>query len=190
MREFDELLDEVLRKDARTEPRPGIEQRILANVNAEVSRPVAWRRWLRLWLAPAGACLGLILVMQHGRREDVDSRVAGMTVADTHRAAATELKGMSLREERKHEEVASRVKGWGPAVVAKHVEESSEALLPKMETFPAVAQSSGFLPEMSGGGVKELREATDSPQVAQALQELKVQQEQPLKVSAIEIKPL
>ena len=127
--------------------------------------------------------------MQHGKREDADSRVADVTAADAHPAAATELKRMPLREERKHG-VASRVKGRGPAVVAEYAEEFAEARLPKMETFPAVAQSSGFLPGTRSGGAKELREAADSPQVAQAFQELKAEQERPLQVSAIEIKPL
>jgi hypothetical protein len=60
-----------------------------------------------------------------------------------------------------------------------------------METFPAVAQSGGFLPEPQGSGGRDgLRVVAESPQVAKALQELKAEQERPLQVSAIEIQPL
>ena len=69
MKEFEELLEEVLREDGRIESRLGIERRVLARVRAESSR----KRWPRLWWVPAGACvgmvLGVVLMTQHRPRE-------------------------------------------------------------------------------------------------------------------------
>ena len=200
--DFDALMDEVLREDAQVEPRPGMERRILAGMQVEVSRTAVPRRWLRLWWMPAGACLGVVLglslipVVQHGRRERVDSRAAaGASVTDARSIAGdaegrAERREMPLYQERKPGGV-SRVAKRGSALRVERTGEVAETRLPKMETFPAVAQRGGFLPEpASGSGAKELREAVDSPQVAQALQGLKAEQERPLQVSAIEIKPL
>jgi hypothetical protein len=191
MKEFEELLDEVLREDVQVEPRSGMERRILMGVNAEGSRAVVRRRWLRLWWVPAGACLGLVLVMQHGRRERVDSRDGGVTVANAHPAVATELKKMPLSQEMKRRG-ASRVAGRSSGSRIERTEEVAKSHLPKMETFPAVAQSGGFLsePQQGDGGRDGLRVVVESPQVAKALQELKAEQERPLQVSAIEIQPL
>src|ERR1700722_3546284 len=64
MKEFDELLDEVLQEDLGVEPRLGMERRVLAGVHAESSR----ERGPRMWWVPVGACVGMVLAvvfMQH-----------------------------------------------------------------------------------------------------------------------------
>jgi len=56
--ELDRLLDAALAKYAAVEPRPGLEERVLANLNAE--RPQLGRFWWRWGLAGA---LAVVLIM-------------------------------------------------------------------------------------------------------------------------------
>jgi hypothetical protein len=200
MKDFDELLDQVLKEEARVEPRLGFEERILAGLRVEASR----KRWLRIWWVPAGVFAGLAvsaaLMVQHGR-SDAHSAAANPGVSQAGRASLPapekvrkvfETETLSpdhrsappLLPRRRAEGRTASQMGQGEAV--------GESRLPKMETFPAVAQSGGFLPEpvMTSGEGGKLREVLDSPQVAQALLELKAKQERPLEVSAIEIEPL
>ena len=189
MKEFEELLDEVLREDSQVEPRLGMERRVLAGMHAESSR----KRWLRMWWVPAGACVGMVLgavLMTQHRPWSVNSRIDRVTDAGLHPVVGDVGKAAVAKDVPLHHEMKSGA-GRSSTLSTKRAEEIADARLPKMETFPAVAQSGGFLPEpTSARGAKELREVLDSPQVAKALQSLKEEQERPLEVSAIEIQPL
>jgi hypothetical protein len=198
MSDFDELLGQVLKEDARVEPRLGFEQSILAGLRVEASR----KGWRRIWWVPAGVFAGLAvaaaLMVQHGRSGS-HSAAANLGVSQADRASLptpekvrkvfeTEILGPDHRSGPPL--LPRRRAGGRTASQMGHSEEVGERL-PKMETFPAVAQSGGFLPEPgTSGEVKALREAVDSPLVAQALQELKAEQERPLEVRVIEIEPL
>jgi hypothetical protein len=191
MKDFDELLDEVLQEDLEVEPRLGMERRVLTGMHAESSR----KRWPRMWWVPVGACVGMalgVMLMTQHRPRSVDSRIDRVTDTGLHpddAGKAAVVKDVPLHHEMKSG--AARVAGRSSTLSTKRAEEVADARLPKMETFPAVAQSGVFLPEpMGGSGAKELREVVDSPQVAEALQSLKEKQERPLEVSAIEIQPL
>jgi len=154
----------------------------------------------------AGLVLGGVLMMHHweGRRDSGEVRVAGRDLAAANVVTETPAQGKAMRDRalpptgRKVRKVFEKGElsldlSSAPPLLSRErraVGEGERERLPKMETFPAVAQSGGFLAEPDGGGTKELREAVDSPQVAQALLELKTQQEKPIEVSAIEIKPL
>jgi hypothetical protein len=198
MSEFDELLDQVLKEDARVEPRQGFEQRILAGLRGESPR----KRGLWMWWAPAAACaavvLGTVLMLQHGRSGQVDTRAAGANQPARNTASGAAGKIVPSMHEAPTE-LPRKIGGARVSHMAKQglplqsemARGVAETRLPKMETFPAVAQTGGFLPEPPDTtAAKELREAADSPQVALALRELKEQQERPLQVNAIEIEPL
>ena len=68
MKNFDELLDGVLREDTAAQPRAGLEGRVMARVRAEerlsrgsVSRYLnSWRSWR---VVPTAACLGIVAVV-------------------------------------------------------------------------------------------------------------------------------
>ena len=188
MKEFDELLDEVLQEDSQVEPRLGMERRVLAVVRTESSRKL----WPRVWWIPAGACVGMVLAvvfMQHRPHGSAGSAATVVTNGGGHAFVGNAGGIVVVKDVPVRHEMKRAVRGSGLPV--KRTEEVAENRLPKMETFPAVAQSGGFLPEtMNDSGAKELRKVVDSPQVAEALQGLKDEQEKPLVVSAIEIQPL
>jgi hypothetical protein len=195
MKEFDELLDGVLQEDGRVEPQPGLERRIQVRVQAEMTRVSGWSRWWRFGLVPLVTCVVVVITVHHRSGHET---VPAPVVASASKIAASDDAGsaksaeqlsnasLSYRTNRTKEE-ALRVHHQTAAV-----EESvREIRLPKMETFPAVTQRGGFLPEPGNDRERDgLRAVADSSQVAQAFLELKVKQEKPLEVSAIEIKPL
>jgi hypothetical protein len=202
MSDFDELLDQVLKEDARVEPRLGFEQRILAGLRVEASR----KGWRRIWWVPAGVFAGLAvavaLMVQHWGSVSHSAAKQGVNLGVPQAGRASLPTPEKVRKVFETETLGSDHHS-GPPLLPRagagrragpqmtQSEEVGESRLPKMETFPAVAQSGGFLTEpVTSGEVKALREAADSPLVAQALQELKAEQERPLEVSAIEIEPL
>jgi hypothetical protein len=189
MKDFDELLDEVLREDSQVEPRLGMERRVLAVVRTKSSR----KRWPRVWWVPAGVCagmvLGVVLMMQYRLHESAGSVATVVMDGRTHPSVGYESPMATVKDAPVRHEMKRSTRG--SALPVERTEEVAEDRLPKMDTFPAVTQRGGFWSEpTSGSGAKELREVVDSPQVAEALQGLKKEQERPLVVSAIEIKPL
>ena len=56
---LDQLLDASLARYSQVEPRPGLEERLLAGVRAEPSRPL-WLRWA--WLPATAGAVALIVV--------------------------------------------------------------------------------------------------------------------------------
>jgi hypothetical protein len=189
--DFDKLLDEVLKEGARVEPRVGMELRVMAGVRAEAARK---QRLLRWWV-PVGVCAGLalaaVLVMQ-SLRATHDSVASDLKVNARSSSAeiATGVASVNTDEHVKETSVPKVVRREAHRTPVFRAEVATEHPQ-KMETFPAVAQTGGFLPERGeDSGAKVLREVVASPQVAQALVELKAQQDQPVQVSAIEIEPL
>lgn len=69
---FDRLLDEALKSYAAVEPRPGLEQRVVANLRSAAA-PVH-HGWLR-WAAVAAACLAVALAALLAYRPSVQPRV-------------------------------------------------------------------------------------------------------------------
>ncbi len=66
---IDELLEGTLARYRSAEPRPGLEERVLANLRAG-SRPMPWLRWAWLLAAPAAAlAVGAVVFYFAGRHE-------------------------------------------------------------------------------------------------------------------------
>lgn len=66
---LDEYLDHALAQYGRAEPRPGIENRILATLSAEEARAVPAYRWKWVVLAACSAVASLMLVAIHLNRQ-------------------------------------------------------------------------------------------------------------------------
>ena len=91
---LDQLLDASLARYAQVEPRPGLEERLLAGVRAEPSRPLWWR-WA--WLPATAGAVALIVVgalVLSERREPTPpaSRVARTAEAPTAVAPSPAVK--------------------------------------------------------------------------------------------------
>lgn len=180
MKDFDELLEDVLRQQSNGELRHGMEQRILARVRQQEMRRSLWPHVIWLAGTPLAACL-IAAIAIHPWRQSAHDTVLSPRVAVTPSPnrtlteAAPVVSPASAAPRRPH---GKRV------VVLAHTGEARPKLaqarqepLPKLDTFPAVTQKSGPL-------------TVSSPAVAQAMQELKTEQERPLVVAAIEIEPL
>jgi hypothetical protein len=187
MREFDELLDEVLKENAGAEPLSGMEQRILARVREEKVRGAGWARGWWLGAASLAACL-VVAAAVHPRfassgsdRSSVPSPQAASTQsvpARTRTAPWAETLGQSPVEN------VSPRRSDGRRVMRVRVDEVRlgvvrvrDERLPKLDTFPAITQKSDQI-------------TVPSLKAVEAMQELKAKQEQPLVVAAIEINPL
>ena len=129
MRDFDELLDGVLREDASAEPRTGLEGRVMARVRGEegLSRGSFSRYWnrRRRWLfIPAAACLGIAALVWYGvdggvpQPQRIDSRVSSSTlsassVGEMEDDGRSRLGG-SGRTSRDSHPTAPPTSRWGP----------------------------------------------------------------------------
>jgi len=125
----DQLLDASLARYAEVEPRPGLEERLLAGVRAEPPRPLWWR-WA--WLpATAGAVVLIVAgaIVLSERREPV--RLAP-PVARTAEAPAPPAPAPSPKET----VPAARVKATPLAPRSATV---LLAALPRREEFPSTA---------------------------------------------------
>jgi len=180
--DFDRLLDDVLEKDTLAEPRPGIEQRVLARVREErVGAAIRMRGWWIGAAASLAACLVIAVAVHHrsGMR-DVPSVPGAQAVAappsamasGTHNAGAT-AEATRIPFHREAVRRSSPVR----AVPAAGVKQVRDEPLPKMDTFPAVTQ-------------RDVSPLVTSPEAIEALQKLKADQERPVEISAIVIQPL
>lgn len=182
--DFDELLDQVLKEEARVEPRVGMERRILERVGSEERRP---RRW---WI-PAGVfaavAIAAVLMMQHGSRRPAFVIVDGPGVRHPSLRDAMNAAGVKepvIRRQETRAETARVVRRVVPKRTPSREVAVADERVPKMDTFPAVTQKGSLLAGWRSG------DAQSSGAAAQALLELKAEQERPLRVDAIEIKPL
>ncbi|HZY73458.1 MAG TPA: hypothetical protein VFE22_10165 [Edaphobacter sp.] len=201
MKDFDELLDEVLQEDATTQPRTGLEGRVMARVQADegllhASLSQAWDRW-RKWLpVPAAACLGVAALVWYGtgggtsRPARVDSRASAPALAvpavETSKSTAAIARNSAPQVGARYllaEGVARRQ--------PKRVRTVSEDE-PKLETFPAVSQkgnASGWLGGDDNGKLAAIASEV-TPAVAKAYRQLQEAQREPIDIAAIEITPL
>lgn len=190
MKDFDELLDEVLREDGQAMSRPGLETRVMARLRSD-ERP-AWRWWIAgVMAAAACAVAGMVWVAPR------DVRGPKHTVIVAEKSSQRELggSGRALRDAHlRRDESAPKM---GHPVVAERKARRSLIVaqrkrLPKLETFPAVTQKGEAASWLGEGGDSKLVAAAKemSPLAVKAYQELREAQDQPLNIVAIEIKPL
>jgi hypothetical protein len=182
MSNFDDLLDDVLREETRTAPRSGMEQRILARVREERARGSYLPRMGWMVGASLAACLVVAIAVHPWQRGMHDAplpsaqavRIPSATASMRPQVEASDVsptKDTSPRP-RRRKVVSVRAATVRPAEMRDGRDPS-----PKLDTFPAVTQRSGPL-------------MVSSPMMAEAIRELKTEQEQPLTVAEIEIKPL
>ena len=197
-RNFDALLDGVLRKDAGAEPRDGFEARMLAQVGAASGAVSRW--WMfAVWaggLTVAAGMVALILLLP-GRHEvrtvphdGLAASVEGQLPSGAGAPSAGAVYGTRSASLRAGSEAvplsktgsqsggtARRVNKEMTVAAAAHEEVS----LPKLETFP-----SPVVTEEDQATVVALR----SPDAAKAMVSLQQEQKEPIRIAAIEIAPL
>lgn len=194
MKDFDELLDEVLREDAQAAPLTGLESRVMARMRTEGRS----RNWLRGWmLVPAAACLGVVAMVWFVAGRGAPQNEVVVSRASTQLTPKAEMSsresGRALRDAHLSRDRAAAKMGH-PALVANRraVAVPVRESMPKLETFPAVTQKGEATSWLGGSGDSKLVAiAKDvSPQALKAYQELQASQNGPINIAAIEIKPL
>ena len=220
MKDFDELLDEVLREDAAAEPRAGLEARVMARVRSEAGHgstfglPNRWRAWM---LGPVAACLAIVAAVWYvsGGGLSQPDRVASHMPApvlsvetpgteSSHSVARGDIglnvgeSGRAMRDAHLRRDEAAPKMGHpvlenAPYVdrKVKRVEAVSEDG-PKLDTFPAVSQKGDLAGWLRSGDDGKLATIARqvTPEVAKAYQQLQAVQSEPIDIAAIEIKPL
>jgi len=203
MKDFDELLDEVLREDAAAEPRAGLEARVMARARSEAGHgstfglPNRWRAWM---LGPVAACLAIVAAVWYvsGGGLSQPDRVASHMPAPV---LSVETPGIERSHPVAEGDAGLSVGGSGRALRDAHLsDEKTVAKMghpdsedgPKLDTFPAVSQKgdlAGWLRSGDDGKLATIaRQVT--PEVAKAYQQLQAVQSEPIDIAAIEIKPL
>lgn len=182
MKDFDELLDEVLREDVAANPRDGLETRVMARIRGEGQSRNRWRSWM---LVPAAACLGVVVAVWY-----VAGRGAPQPEVVVSRASAN-VSSAQLRQK------AESSGESGRALRDAHFSRDSAAAkmgppadLPKREMFPSPAPVDAFPAPI---GVEEAQTAARelrSAKAIEALLDLRREQAEPVRVAAIQIAPL
>lgn len=204
-RDFDALLDGVLREDAAAEPRVGFEARLVAGVKAGAERE-SGRWWRRGWLlVPVAACAGVIAVVWYGAvRSHVRdheavverpiSRAASSgvdTAAAKAEVAESRLRGDEAVAKMGHTVSAGderAVRKMGRPVLVAYGSSGSKPL-PKLDVFPSPAPVSVFPTPVRAEDRRAIPAELDA-KAAEALQSLKQQQNEPVQVTAIRIPPV
>jgi hypothetical protein len=198
--DFDALLDEVLKEEAQAEPLPGMERRILTRMREEKVLGGVWARGWWLGAVALAACVVVAVAVHHWSGTSSGSHVAAPITAPQTAIARRdgegdaenkpELKVAPFRREARRK--ISPARAGEAAISGEQVQvQVQEERLPKLDTFPAVTQKGSLLAELKRGDTRDAVQAiAQSPQLAQALLDLKAEQERPLQVDAIEIKPL
>ena len=192
MKDFDELLDSVLREDAAAEPRAGLETRVMAQVRGVSGQATRWR-WLRLgWASvPIAACLGTVLLVQHlsFRRND-----APVSIAVIHRISTVQPETVAVKHTGKTRMEAVSVHRTAVRdrlhPIVKRSAEIGEVRLPKLDTFPASPARVAIFPRPVEANEELRLAALKSEKVAEALAKLKQEQNEPIRIAAIQITPL
>jgi len=182
MKGFDELLDDVLREETRTEPRSGMERRILARVREDGARGSYLPRMGWMVGASLAACLVVAIAVRPWQRGMHDAPLPSGQIAPIPSATASmspqvEALDVSPAKDSSPRSRRRKVVSMQAAAVRPAEVRDGRDPRPKLDTFPAATQRSGPL-------------MVPSPTVAEAIRELKAEQEQPLTVAEIEIKPL
>lgn len=182
MKNFDELLDEVLREDSSIQPRLGLEARIVARVRTGGQRRSVWK--FVAWGAAAAlpVCVVALLVWPRSvppvqRSESVPAAVVSTVSkkADLEPLSAERLKTARVKASVRPEN----------AVVA-----NVDKPLPKLDVFPSPAPEDMFpRPVKTNEGEQQLA-VLRSKKVGEALAALHQEQNDPIQIAAIEIVPL
>ena len=202
MKDFDELLDEVLREEGEAMPRPGLETRVMARLHSDERSARSWlkSRWLAAGAMAAAACVVAAVVWvapQDVSTTKVKHPVVTESGESSRASRDAHLTLPPSNGQGSHLSDDKAVARMGHLVVAepkatRSLVVAQQKRQPKLETFPAVTQkgeAAGWLEE--GGDSKLVAAAKEmSPQALKALQELQESQSRPLTIAAIEIKPL
>lgn len=185
MKDFDELLDSVLQEDASTQPRTGLEARVMARVRIDGQRRPRWK--FVTWGAVAAAlpvCVVALLVwprsmptVQHVKEVPA---ISGPTL--TERAAVEPVQNQPRK----------RVAEAGISVRPHRVRVTYQPeSLPKLDVFPT--PSAATEPERKLAAISWQHPGAIVPDAAEAAVErkppapLKIE---PIEIAAIEIAPL
>lgn len=197
MKEFDELLDEVLREGGQTMPRPGLETRVMVRLR-EVERPAAgWlkARWLTAGAMAAAACVVAVVLWvapRNGSAPQVQRPVV-ITKPEANRPHLT-VPPASWRGPRLSDDKTVARRGHPIGTLSKMRRSlvlAQQSRLPKLERFPEMTQKGEAAGWLGGSDAKLATVVREmSPQALKALQELQESQRRPLTIVAIEIKPL
>ncbi|HZY63605.1 MAG TPA: hypothetical protein VFE38_13880 [Edaphobacter sp.] len=206
MKNFDELLDEVLREDGKVMPRPGLETRVMARLRAD-ERP-AWRGWMSGAMVAAACVMAAVvwIAPRNGPAPKVEDHVAsteqssqpepGRSARVSRDIPFASWQGTHLSDDKTVAKVGHPAAVERAAEAAPKVRRSlvvaQQNPLPKLATFPAVTQKGdamGWWSSDDGGKLAALAKES-SPATVAAFQELRSVQDRPIDIAAIEIKPL
>lgn len=183
MKDFDELLDGVLREDAAPEPRTGLEARVLARVRAAGQQRPRWR--FVTWGAVAAAlpvCIVALLVWPRSAPPVQPAKEASMISGPTlpERPAARSQQNQPAKAAKA--EISVRPHS---ARIAYQTES-----LPKLEVFPAPAAVDMFPQPVKRNEADRQLAALRSKKVVAALVALHQEQNEPIQIAAIKIVPI
>jgi hypothetical protein len=194
MKRFDELLDGVLREDAAVQPRGGFEARVMARVKENAGQSIGQRRWLRRgWiLVPVAACLGVILLIQHSSFELGNDHPANISVAHRNSVVQPEIAVVKQSREMEMEAVSvpKAVMPGGAHRIMKRNTEIGTFPMPKLEMFPVPAAVDMFPRPVKASERESQLAALRSEKVAEAWVKLQQEQNEPIRIAAIEIAPI
>ena len=179
--ELDLLIDSELARYG--EPRPGLEQRILATVDAEsVGRAWIFRGW-RVWVWTSGAAVAAVLLagIPQLRHSEVPVTTARATTPDREPVAAP----MNTSPEIPVRHLARAMKGVPGTTRAKAPRKDTEySQRPKLEVFPA--------PQPLSAEERALLALATAPSDSgrESLMASQRQSTAPLQISAIQILPI
>ncbi len=181
MKNFDELLDGVLREDASAEPRAGLEGRVMARVRAGGQRRSVWR--FAAWGAVAAALPVCLIALLIWTRSAPPVQLTKSVHVDAVSVLPRNLPVEAIQTQKQRSAPAK------PSVRQKRMiaARASESL-PKLDVFPT--------PSVAAEPVRELAEIARRRKIVMGLAEsslvptdteLKIA---PITIAKIEIKPL